>query len=121
MKKIHPAQNCSWLLLLFSLPATHKTARVAIWRKLQNSGFRLTLAGGADYPCVDGTYALKTPRTRFYLDGEATYDKWLEALRLGHVVVTLAAGDSIYFDASLEHAYRRSSKQPCQALVVTTP
>ena len=31
-----PAQ--SWLLLLFSLPATHKTARVAIWRKLQKSG-----------------------------------------------------------------------------------
>ena len=28
----------SWLLLLFSLPATHKTARVAIWRKLQRSG-----------------------------------------------------------------------------------
>lgn len=28
----------SWLLLLFSLPATHKTARVAIWRKLQKSG-----------------------------------------------------------------------------------
>jgi hypothetical protein len=28
----------SWLLLLFSLPATHKTARVSIWRKLQKSG-----------------------------------------------------------------------------------
>jgi hypothetical protein len=26
------------LLLLFSLPATHKTARVAMWRKLQKSG-----------------------------------------------------------------------------------
>jgi len=31
-------QDRSWLLLLFSLPATHKTARVAIWRKLQKSG-----------------------------------------------------------------------------------
>jgi cysteine-rich repeat protein len=71
------------------------TATWRIWRKLLNSGFRLTLAGGADYPCVDGTYALKTPRTRFYLDGDATYDKWLEALRLGHVVVTLAAGDDL--------------------------
>jgi hypothetical protein len=30
--------NCSWLLLLFRLPATHKTARVALWRKLQKSG-----------------------------------------------------------------------------------
>ncbi len=71
------------------------TATWRIWRRLLNSGFRLTLAGGADYPCVDGTYARKTPRTRFYLDGDPTYDKWLEALRLGHVVVTLAAGDDL--------------------------
>jgi len=31
-------QDRSWLLLLFRLPATHKTARVALWRKLQKSG-----------------------------------------------------------------------------------
>jgi hypothetical protein len=38
VKKNRPTPNRSWLLLLFSLPATHKTARVAIWRKLQKSG-----------------------------------------------------------------------------------
>lgn len=38
MKKNRPTRSQSWLLLLFSLPATHKTARVAIWRKLQKSG-----------------------------------------------------------------------------------
>jgi hypothetical protein len=32
------APDRSWLLLLFRLPATHKTARVALWRKLQKSG-----------------------------------------------------------------------------------
>jgi hypothetical protein len=41
-KKSAPKQtrppDRSWLLLLFRLPATHKTARVAIWRKLQKSG-----------------------------------------------------------------------------------
>jgi hypothetical protein len=31
------ARGRFWLLLLFGLPATHKTARVAIWRKLQKS------------------------------------------------------------------------------------
>jgi hypothetical protein len=31
-------QDRSWLLFLFRLPATHKTARVALWRKLQKSG-----------------------------------------------------------------------------------
>jgi hypothetical protein len=38
VKKNRLTPNRSWLLLLFSLPATHKTARVAIWRKLQKSG-----------------------------------------------------------------------------------
>lgn len=38
MKNNRPSSNRSWLLLLFSLPATHKTARVALWRKLQKSG-----------------------------------------------------------------------------------
>ena len=28
----------SWLLLLYSLPATHKAERVAVWRKLAKSG-----------------------------------------------------------------------------------
>ena len=28
----------TWLLLLFRLPATHKTERVAVWRKLKKSG-----------------------------------------------------------------------------------
>jgi len=38
VRKIRPGANRSWLLLLFSLPATHKIARVAMWRKLQKSG-----------------------------------------------------------------------------------
>jgi len=38
VKRHLPTPDRSWLLLLFSLPATHKTARVSIWRKLQKSG-----------------------------------------------------------------------------------
>jgi cysteine-rich repeat protein len=71
------------------------TATWQIWSRLQNAGFRITLAGGSDYPCVDGTYALRTPRTRIFLDGTPTYAAWLEALRLGHAVVTLASGDTL--------------------------
>jgi len=33
----------------------------------------------------------------------------------------LESGDSIYFDSSLPHSYRRVSQKPCSALVVTTP
>ena len=33
----------------------------------------------------------------------------------------LAAGDSMYFDSSLPHAYRRHGARPCHAIVVTAP
>jgi transcriptional regulator with XRE-family HTH domain len=33
----------------------------------------------------------------------------------------LEAGDSIYFDASLPHSYRKISQKPCSAIVVTVP
>lgn len=33
----------------------------------------------------------------------------------------LAAGDSIYFDSSLAHAYRRTGARACTAVVVTAP
>ena len=33
----------------------------------------------------------------------------------------LDAGDSIYFDSSLAHSYRRVSQKPCSAIVVTVP
>ena len=34
---------------------------------------------------------------------------------------TLESGDSIYFDASSPHSYRRASPKPCAAIVVTVP
>ena len=33
----------------------------------------------------------------------------------------LDSGDSIYFDSSLPHSYRRVSQKPCAAIVVTVP
>jgi transcriptional regulator with XRE-family HTH domain len=33
----------------------------------------------------------------------------------------LESGDSIYFDSSLPHSYRRVSQKPCTAIVVTVP
>ncbi len=40
-------------------------------------------------------------------------------LKLGLDDFELDAGDSIYFDPSVPHTYRRVGKQPCQALIVT--
>lgn len=40
-------------------------------------------------------------------------------LKIGLDDYELEAGDSIYFDPSVAHTYRRIGKQPCQALIVT--
>ena len=40
-------------------------------------------------------------------------------LRIGMDEYELDAGDSIYFDPSVPHTYRRAGKQPCQAMIVT--
>jgi transcriptional regulator with XRE-family HTH domain len=42
-------------------------------------------------------------------------------LRIGEEQHLLEAGDSIYFDSSIPHAYRCHDHQPCSAIVVTTP
>ncbi len=40
-------------------------------------------------------------------------------LRIGIEHYELDAGDSVYFDPSVSHTYRRVGKQACQALIVT--
>jgi len=41
------------------------------------------------------------------------------ALRIGLNAYELDSGDSIYFDPSVPHTYRRIGKAPCQAMIVT--
>jgi transcriptional regulator with XRE-family HTH domain len=41
-------------------------------------------------------------------------------LRIGVSSYELDAGDSIYFDPTVPHAYWRIGKMPCQAVVITT-
>lgn len=43
------------------------------------------------------------------------------AIRIGREEHELAQGDSIYFDASVPHSYRRVGAKRCQAVVVTSP
>jgi transcriptional regulator with XRE-family HTH domain len=42
-------------------------------------------------------------------------------LLIGTDHYNLESGDSIYFDSSLPHSYRRMSQKPCSAIVVTVP
>jgi transcriptional regulator with XRE-family HTH domain len=49
----------------------------------------------------------------YVIDGRAI-------VRVGDDDHALAAGDSMYFDSSVPHAYRRDGPKPCRAVVVTT-
>ena len=42
-------------------------------------------------------------------------------LHIGTEDHILESGDSIYFDSSLPHSYRRVSQKPCSAIVITAP
>jgi transcriptional regulator with XRE-family HTH domain len=42
-------------------------------------------------------------------------------LHIGTEDQILESGDSVYFDSSLPHSYRRVSQKPCSAIVVTMP
>jgi cysteine-rich repeat protein len=66
-----------------------------LWTKLLNAGFRVTMTGGSDLPCIERDFTARTPRTAVFVDGAITYDKWLESLRLGHAVVTVPDGDRL--------------------------
>ena len=41
------------------------------------------------------------------------------SVQIGGEEHTLEAGDSIYFDSSVPHGYRRSGGRPCSAIIVT--
>jgi transcriptional regulator with XRE-family HTH domain len=43
------------------------------------------------------------------------------ALRIGEDTYELEAGDTMYFDSSVPHSYRRAGGRTCAAIVVTAP
>jgi cysteine-rich repeat protein len=62
----------------------------ALWRALLNSGFRVALLGGSDYPCIHHVLDDTAPRTDV-MAGALSYEAWLEGIRRGRTVVTLDA------------------------------
>lgn len=41
-------------------------------------------------------------------------------MQIADEIHELHAGDSIYFDSSVPHEYRRAAARPCSAIVVTS-
>lgn len=65
-----------------------------LWRSAQNSGLRVAITGSSDYPCVTrfGTLGDRTPRTDVIVEGDLTYERWLEAIKAGRTTSSIGYG-----------------------------
>ena len=57
-----------------------------IWSRLENSGFKVPLAGSSDNPCVGRGVGFT--KTYVLIEGNLTYEKFLESLKMGRSVIT---------------------------------
>jgi hypothetical protein len=63
-----------------------------LWKAIQNSGFRVAIAGGSDWSCLTHVFGDDTPRTDVIVDGALSYDSWLKAIKAGRTAASIGAG-----------------------------
>jgi len=66
-----------------------------LWKSLLNAGYRVPLAAGSDYTCLNHAFGPRTPHTDVLLEGAVSYAGFLESLRLGRSTVSLGRGRSL--------------------------
>lgn len=101
-------------------PASPDSSHVSYW--FESLDFRATerkmSAYLAEFEAVESSdapeHAHEGAELIFVLEGKL-------GIRIGREEHELAAGDSVYFDPSVPHAYRRVGKRKCAAVVVTVP
>ncbi len=73
-------------------------ATFLIWKNLQNAGLRVAIAGASDYPCIThvGQVGSRTPRTDVVIDGDLTYEHWLEGLKAGRTAASIGVGNRLH-------------------------
>lgn len=66
-----------------------------LWSALLNSGFRLPLAAGSDYTCLNHEFGPRTPRTDVLQEAPPSYEGFLDALRRGRSTVAMGRGNRL--------------------------
>jgi hypothetical protein len=69
------------------------TGGFAIWKTLQNAGYRIAIGGGSDNGCINDF--IGKPRTLALVDGEVSYDAFLEAIRRGRTILAQDRRDRV--------------------------
>ena len=66
-----------------------------LWKALQNTGFRVAIAGGSDLGCLTHVFGDDTPRTDVIVDGSLTYESWLRGIKAGRTAAANGAGSRL--------------------------
>lgn len=66
------------------------------WKAVQNSGFRVAVTGASDWPCITHEFGSRTPRTDVIVDGELTYENWLQGLKAGRAAAAIGIGNRLH-------------------------
>jgi cysteine-rich repeat protein len=66
-----------------------------LWKAALNAGFRVAIAGGSDWDCLNHGFGEDTPRTDVIVDGTLTYESWLQAIRAGRTVAARGAANRL--------------------------
>jgi hypothetical protein len=66
-----------------------------LWKAMQNSGFRVAIAGGSDYSCFTEQFEDTTLHADVIVDGDLTYENWLRALKAGRSTASTSGGNRL--------------------------
>jgi cysteine-rich repeat protein len=66
-----------------------------LWKALQNSGFRVAIAGASDYSCFTQEFGDTTLRSDVIVDGPLTYENWLLAIKAGRTTASTGGGNRL--------------------------
>lgn len=93
-----------------------------LWRALLNTGFRVPIAGGSDYTCLNHQFGPRTPRTDVLLEDPVSYEGFLDALRKGRSTVAIGRGNRLDLrinGARLGEEVRVRADQPVEVDIET--
>lgn len=76
-------------------PHEEEPGTFRLWKAIQNSGFRVAVAGGSDWSCLTERFGDTTMRTDAIVDGALTYESWLRAIKEGRSTASRGVGNRL--------------------------
>lgn len=76
-------------------PLDEEPGTFLLWKAMQNSGFRVPIAGGSDFSCFTERFDETTLHADVIVDGDLTYENWLRGLKAGRSTASISGGNRL--------------------------